>query len=366
MTVKIIIKHVYLFASILLLLIGCQSQDEKFEPRLRSVKYQTIAAGSLGTSRTFSGLAEASTEADLSFKVAGTIQSLPVKVGNHLKPGQIIAKLDPSQYQLQAQQAQASLSQANAGLRNANASFERVKGLYENNNASRHDLDSARAAADSNLAQVKAAKKALELAKLNIAYTQLKASAACDVAEVNVSSNENVSSGQPIVKVTCGNKLDVEISVPGNYIAAIYQDMPVKVSFSVMPGQFFQASVTEVGVAAISGGSTFPVTVTLDETRPGLRSGLAAEVAFNFKESSKTSSMIVPSFAVSEDTHGRFVYLVKAGNKDNIGIIQRQTVNIGELRSDGIEILQGLNPGDKVVTAGVTAIKEGLEVRLLP
>lgn len=350
----------------LLILNACQPEETIQETRLRSVKYHTVANGLNGTSRTFSGLAEASDKADLSFRVAGKILSLPVKVGDHLKPGQTIATLDPSQYQLQAQQSQASLAQARAGLRNAKASFERLKGLYENNNASRHDLDSARAAADSNRAQVNAAKKALQLAQLNIAYTKLTANAACDVAEVNVSNNENVTNGQPIVKVTCGNSLDVIVSVPGNYIASIRQGMLVTVQFSIMPNQPFTAKVTEVGVAAVSGGSTFPVTVTLDEAPETIRSGLAAEVSFNFSEKEHSEGFTVPSFAVSEDTQGRFVYLVKSTDIDTIGIIHRQTVSIGEIRPDGLEILQGLKSGDKVITAGVTVINDGLKVRLNP
>ena len=348
----------------LLMLTACGQQEAKVESRLRSVKYLTIKAGTHGSSRTFSGLAKASTEANLSFKVAGTILSLPVKVGDHLQKGQIIATLDASQYELQAQQAQASLAEAMAGLRNSRAAFERVKGLYENNNASRHDLDSARASADSSQAQVNAARKALQLARLNINYTQLKANKLCGVAEVNVSSNENVTSGQSIVKVTCGDSLDVEVAVPGNYIAAIKQAIPVKVTFSVLPGKILPAKVTEVGVAAISGGTTFPVTVTLIENLDELRSGLAAEVTFSFPKSLETTAVTVPPVAVSEDSQGRFVYLVKPGESKNIGVIQRKTVSVGELTTDGLEIIDGLTTGDKVVTAGVTVIRDGLRVRL--
>ncbi len=357
-------KSYFLLISINLLLMACQQQEVKQEQRLRSVKYQTIQAGANGSSRIFPGLAKASTEADLSFRVSGTLISLPVKVGDHLKPGQTIAALDASQFQLQAQQAQANLAQTTAAWRNARAAYERVKGLYENNNASRHDLDAARALADSSLAQVHAAKKALELARLNIAYTRLKAKQTCDVAEVYAASNEFVSSGQSIVKVVCGSSLEVEVSVPGNYIAAIQHDMPVKVTFSVFPGKVFSAKVSEVGVAASGGGTTFPVTVTLNNIQPGLRSGLASEVTFLFPDNTQNLAAIVPAFAVSEDEQGRFVYLLLSGKNKAIGIIKRQTVRVGELTDQGLEILQGLTVGDKVVTAGVTVIRDGLQVRM--
>ncbi len=348
----------------LLLLTACQPQEVIQEQRLRSVKYQTIKAGVNGSSRIFPGLAKASTEADLSFRVPGTLISLPVKIGDHVKRGQTIAKLDPSQFQLQVQQAQATLAQATANWRNARAAYERVKGLYENNNASRHDLDAARALADSSLAQVNAAKKALELAQLNISYTHLKAKTDCYIAAVYVSSNEFVSSGQNIVNVVCGSSLDVDVAVPGNYIAAIRHAMPVTITFSIFPGKIFPAKVTEVGVATIGGGTTFPVTVTLNKQQPGLRPGLDAEVTFHFTENPRNITTIIPAFAVTEDENGRFVYLVEPDNTNATGTIKRQSVTVGELRDTGLEIIDGLTIGDKVVTAGVTVIRDGLQVKL--
>lgn len=354
---------IVIFCSILLS--GCEKEKATEEPRLRSVKYQEIKANNLGSSHTFSGLAKSSQEANLSFKIAGTIESLPVKVGQQLKAGQLIAQLDSSQNELQVQQSQASLAQAKAGLRNAKAAFERFKGLYENNNASRNDLDAARASADSNQAQVRAANKSLELARLNLSYTRLKSSKNCSIAEVNVENNENISSGQSIVKVSCGEQMDVEIAVPGLYVTAIQQNMSVEVTFNTLPGEKLAATVSEVGVASSAGGATFPVTVTLGKNPQGLRSGMVAEVRFNFSHKASAGDMIiVPTIAVGEDMHGRFVYIVKAGDTGNIGIIKRINVSVGELTANGLIITKGLTANDKVVTAGVTVIRDGLKVRI--
>jgi RND family efflux transporter MFP subunit len=347
------------------LLIGCEQEKTTEEPRLRSVKYQEIKTNNLGASRTFSGLAKSSQEANLSFKIVGTIQSLPMKVGQQLKAGQLIAQLDSSQYELQIQQSQAALAQAKAGLRNAKASFERLKGLYENNNASRNDLDAARASAESNQAQVRAANKGLELARLNLSYTQLKSNKDCRVAEVNVKNNENVGSGQSIVKVNCGQQMDVEVAVPGLYVTSIMQDMPVEVTFSTLPGKKLAATVSEVGVASSGGGATFPVTVSLKNNPQGLRSGMVAEVLFNFSHKASAGDIIVvPAIAVSEDMQGRYVYIVNPGDTKNVGIIKRINVSVGELTANGLTITEGLTATDKVVTAGVTVIRDGLKVRM--
>lgn len=354
----------YLIFVVSLLLSSCSDEPMVAETRLRSVRYVEVHSAENGIQRTFSGIAKASLEAELSFKVSGTVDSLPVEVGGQLQPGQLIAKLDASQFQLEVQQSQAALAQANASLRNALANFERLKRLYENNNASRSDLDSSRAGAESEQALVKAAEKALQLTRLKLSYTQLKANKTCDVADVLVSNNENVSSGQSIVMVTCGDQLEIEISVAESYIALITRGMKAQVRFSALPGQLFNGVVTEVGVASTAGGSTFPVSVLLSDATKGLRSGLAAEVTFQFVRQSTAlaSSIFVPPAAVAEDTAGTFVYLVKATNDQDEGIIERRPVDVGELSADGLEILSGLHSGEKLVTAGVTVIHDGLHV----
>ncbi len=355
---------IYFLLIISFLQTSCSDEEMVAETRLRTVRYMEIHGAANGIQRTFSGIAKASLEAELSFKVSGTVDSLPVEVGDQLNPGQLIARLDSSQFQLETQQSQAALAQANASLRNALSNFERVKRLYENNNASRNDLDSARAGAESEQALVKAAEKALQLTRLKLSYTELKANKVCNVADVLVSNNENVSSGQSIVMVTCGDQLEIEISVAESYIALINRGMSAQVRFSALPDQMFNGVVTEVGVASTAGGSTFPVSVLLSDNAKGLRSGLAAEVTFEFvrQPAQLASRIFVPPAAVAEDTAGTFVYLVQATANLNEGIIERRPVDVGELTADGLEIHNGLRSGEKLVIAGVTVIYDGLHV----
>lgn len=345
------------------LLLACSDNTEQTgeERPLRPVRYLSVSSVEQGRMHTFSGLAKASQESNLSFRVGGTIQSLPTEVGDQLQPGQLIAELDPYQYQLEAQQALANLSQAEATMRNARANFERVKGLYENNNVSRNDLDTARATAESSRAQVSAAKKALELARLNSSYTKLKASETCDVADVLTEMNENVSAGQTVVSVTCGEQLDVALAVPESMIVLIEKGMKATVGFSALPDKVFSAKVTEVGVATTT-GATYPVTVRLDGKADGLRSGLAAQVSIEFNLQNGNSNYILPAVAVGEDTAGRYVFIVEATGEKGIGLIRRQAVTTGELTPTGLEIIDGVRDGDKVVVAGVSVIREGFKV----
>lgn len=342
------------------LLAACGQQPETTQARLRAVKTMTVGTTDTERSRTFSGVSKSSLETRLSFKVAGSVEEVPVAVGDTLKAGQLIARLDDSVYDLQAQQAQADHARARAEERNASANYERVRGLYENSNASRNELDTARAGFESAKAQLTAARRALELARLSIAYSELKAAEDCSVASIAVAVGENVAIGQQVAMVACGDGIEVELFVPEGYVSQLRAGQPATVMFDAVPERSFTGTVIEVGVAA-AGGSTYPVTVSIDERRDDLRSGMAAQVRFDLPVQA-SAAYTIPPVAVGEDRDGRFVYLVTAGERPGVSIVRRQAVTTGELTSDGMEILSGLSSGDRVVTAGLSVVRDGLEV----
>ena len=116
---------------------GCGGDPAPPEPTLRSVRTVTVEGSGAPQSRTFSGTSKAGQQSRLSFKVAGTVDDLPVSVGDRLERGQLVARLDPFQFSLEAERAQAELVSAQVTERNAAANYERTKELYADNNASR-------------------------------------------------------------------------------------------------------------------------------------------------------------------------------------------------------------------------------------
>ena len=342
-------------------MIACEQQQPVQEAPSRTVKTITVEAVDDSRTRSFTGVSKSAQEAKLSFKVSGTLTALNVAVGDNLAKNQTIATLDATTFQLQLQQSQADLARTQAEERNANAAYQRVKGLYENQSASRNELDTARASAESAKAQVSAVARAVELARLNQSYTVLKAKEACSVASTSADVGENVNAGQEIVRVNCGETLNIDVSVPESLIAAFKPGMKGNIRFNALPDQRFQGEVNEVGIAA--SGTAFAVTVNIASTE-GLRSGMAAQVDFEFDN--LQTLPVVPTASVSEDEQGRFVYLLMPGESADHGLVKRQTVEIGELTAKGIEIVDGIQPGDKLITAGISVIRDGLVVKDTP
>ena len=351
-----------LVLSILFWSAGCADTEEAVEEQLRPVRATIVEERSAARARTFSGTSQSSQVSRLSFKVSGTLEDLSIKVGDVLRRGQAIGRVDPSLFELEAQQAEANLLQIQAAERSAAANYQRVKGLYANNNAARNDLDTARANAESAAAQVRAAEKQLELARLNVSYTRLAVTTDCSVASVDVEVNEFVAAGSTVATVNCGRDLEVDLSIPESLIGALSEGLPVEVRFDAVPGEFFDGSITEVGVAA-RGGATFPATVAIAGDHPQLRSGLAAEVSFELGSQTDGDVFLVPLSAVVEDTEGRFVYVAEPSGSGE-AVVRRRPVEIGELTEAGVEIIAGLGGGEHVVTAGASLIRDGLRVLL--
>ena len=348
------------------LVAGCGQQEKIVQPKeppLRPVRYTVVKAAGAERERTFTGSARAGFRSKMSFKVSGTIKKLSVKLGDQVRAGTLLAALDEKDYKLKVQQSEAALEQANAASRNAEARYGRVRSLYENNSISRSELDAARAAAEQAKASVQMLERQLEQAKLQVTYTRLIAPSNCSIAAVQAEVNENVAPGQAVVLVTYGASPEVELSMPEAYIALVEKGTTVQVAFDALPDRTFPAVVTEVGVAMRSISTTFPVVVRLLKDVAEIRPGMAASVVFRFDKYSDKERFLIPPFAVGEDTRGRFVYVIKE-LKDGIGKIARQEVKTGPLTSSGLEVFHGVKPGDVVVTAGVSKIKEGLKVKV--
>jgi len=344
-------------------LLSCGGEPPSPEPPLRPVRYQVVEASGGRRVRTFSGVTRSEVESNLSFRVAGNVQRVLVLNGDSVEQGQLIAELDPTDFELQVDEAEAAVLQTQAQARRADADYERVRGLYENRNASKSDLDAARAAAESARAQIDASLQRLEQARSRLSYTRLRAPVGGSIGRVDVEVNENVQAGQRVAMLSSGARPEVEVAVPESLIGELEVGDPVSVRFDALPGREFPAEMIEVGVAATGLATTFPVTVRLAEARAEVRSGMAANLDFTFGEEGAPDRVLAPSHAVLEDRDGRFVYIV-VPSEPGRGQVQRRAVTIGELTGEGLEILDGLSDGDRLVTAGVSQIHDGLEVKL--
>lgn len=351
-------------AALVLPITTCGGPETEVEEQIRPVRYAKVFTVGGGRVRTFSGSAKAGIESRLSFKVAGTISNLAVQVGQEVNPEDVIAELDPEDYRLNKERVEESLKRAKVEARNAGRNFEDIRQLFERNRVSRTDFENARTAAEAADKAVAAIEKELALANRQLDYTKLTAPAKGVISAVSVEVSENVSAGKTVVNLIRDSVPEVTVSVPEAFISFVERGSPVVISFDAIQDRTFNGTVTEVGVTIGQRLATYPVTVQLDEKSSEIRSGMVAEVTFSLQSFGVEERILVPPVAVGEDRQGRFVYVVKPTGAEDLGVVNRRAVRIGELTVGGLEIIEGLTDGELVVTAGISHIHDGLTVEL--
>lgn len=347
--------------SIIAFFLSC-GEKEEIKEIIRPVRIEQVFSTGGERIRTFSGVVQSGTESKLSFKVPGTVQKVNVDIGSKVTAGQLLVQLDPTDYDIQVKEAENARDMARAAEIQAESNYERTRALYENRSASKSALDAARAAFESAHEQDNISKKRRKLARNQLEYTSLKAPVAGAISNVMVEENENVAAGQPVVFLTSGSDLEVKITMPEILIADVREGDDVLITMDAIQGKEFKAKITEVGIASTAYSTTYPVLVKLIETDPDIRPGMAAEVMFTFKSESKKECFVVPPASVGEDRSGKFVFVVEPV-EEGFGIVHKDSVKIGDLTPDGLEILDGLKDGSYLVTAGVSRIQDSLKVR---
>jgi len=371
MSLNRVLFHRAWAAALALFAVGCA--EEAVEPpplQPRPVRYASVESVGGARTRIFSGTAVAAVETRLSFKVNGTIERLTVDVGDQVKRGELIAELDPVDYQLQVERLEAALAQADAQLKNFESDFRRIRGLYERDNASQDDYDAARAGVESARANMSSIEKQIQQASLQVSYTKLYAPEAGQVASVDAEVNENVASGRTIVMLNVAATPEVEVGIPELLIGEIERGARIsKITFTALPGQTASGLVTEVAPTAASGMTTYPVRIRLTSGARGVRPGMAAEIEFRVNAGAGPVRTVVPPHAVGEDRQGRFVWIVEPAGEGE-ATVARRTVATGDLVAAGqasaIEVVSGLEEGELVVTAGVNVLEDGQRVRIRP
>jgi RND family efflux transporter MFP subunit len=350
---------IYIVLATILLIHGCSGEPAPPREILRPVKTIIVGQQNADKQWTFAGTAEDALETDLSFRVAGKIVNFPAdQIGRKFSKGQILARLDPADYDLELRQADANLQQIRANYIRAEADVKRIRQLFDRKVISRSELDQSEADFKSYEAQLSASSKKLDIARKRLNYTTLYAPFDGWVGNVKTNIHQNVQSGQGIISFNAGLQMKMYVSVPDTLISQIQEGGDVAVIFDALPGRILNGKVMEISVGS-NQGSTYPVKVYLDNTDKAIRSGMSGQVKF-IGHTNGNGGIFLPPAAVTSSSDGvRSVWLVDVEKST----VTSHPVSLGILTVHGIEILAGVKPGDMVVIRGVNHLKEGLKVR---
>ncbi|MCO4820821.1 MAG: efflux RND transporter periplasmic adaptor subunit [Flavobacteriaceae bacterium] len=346
-----------------LLTFSCGKKEKVVAEVLRPVKYTEVSYLGGDIIREFSGTAKTEKIINLSFRNTGIIIELNMKLGQIVKKGDLLAKLDNVQSRLNYEAAIESKNSAESQMNTAKLSMNRIRNLYEKGSSSLSDYEDAKNSYRTAVASFESSKRSVAIQQEQIRYGFLYAAEDGVIATVNSEVDENVSPGEVVGVLNAGSAIEISLGLPESIINSVKKDIEAQVSFTAISGEIFKAKVTEVAPALDSNTSTYPVTVMVKDSDSRIKSGMAANVLFEFPvDHSIEKTVVVPSSAVGEDGTSRFVFLIN--EDDNKVTVKKHPITVGDLTPEGFEIKSGLTVGQKVATAGLQTLLDGQEVKL--
>lgn len=334
------------------------------EERIRPVRTAKAIVAPQAIKRRFAASSQAASTSNISFRVSGIIAEFPAQVGISLKKGDLIASLDSNDYQIKLAQERAALERVMANAANTKSRFRRVEKLFAEHTVSEMDYETAKAEYQAGVADVRQARRSVELSSDQLAYTRLLAPAdGCSVTEASAAENENITAGQTVAIVSCGAIMEVLASVPESVVGRVTIGQEVEAVFNAIKNQYFKAEVTEIGISSSANG-VYTITARLLGNHSELRPGMAAELMLARRFDVSANHVWVPMAAVGEEDQKRFVMVYQPVD-EKIGKVQRVEVDVGRYAVGLMEITRGLRKDQKVITAGLSQIQDGLTVKLL-
>ena len=351
-----------LLSSLMLLLLGACSKPPPPPEPVRAVKTMVIAPASAGASYEYAGEIRARIESKLGFRVGGKMLERPVNVGDPVKAGQVLARLDPRDLRLGEDVARAAVTSAAVNLQQADADFKRYRDLRDQGFISGAELERRETTLKVAQAQLAQARAQSGVQGNQAGYAALTADAGGVITGVDVEPGMVVAAGAPVLRLAHDGPRDVVFSVPEDKVALVQaiaaRQGKVRVRLWSSSGGEVAATIREISAAADPATRTFLVKADLGEAANAPRLGQTATVSIVAPRVAGVAR--VPLSALKEDHGKSTVWIVDPGSMTTVS----RQVSIGGAEGNEAVVIAGLSSGDRVVTAGVHVLSAGQKVKL--
>ncbi len=317
----------------------------------------TIAYQRHARSLVLAGTVVPRVEATLGFRVAGKIVQRSVDAGTIVKPGDLIAQLDPSDYRLAVDNARAALASADADYIRAKADHERYLSLRGSAAFTPQTLEQRQSLAATTLARVDQARSQLASAEHNLAYTELRADAPGVVTAVQAEVGQVMAQGQGVVRVARTDELEILVGVPENRLKAVRESAAASFDLWSDPGHRHAAKLRELSPSADPMTRTYPARFSVIDPPEFIGLGMTATLAFERPDAATVAE--VPLSAIFQRGTQPAVWVVDRES----GTVTLRPVTIARWRDDTAAIASGVKEGEMIATAGVHKLEAGQKVK---
>jgi len=340
-----------------LALAACGNEKPPVEA-VRPVITLKVAGGATATRDVYSGEVRARYETELGFRVGGKILARAVDAGARVTKGQVLARLDPEDAKLVADAAKAQVASADADLALAKAELDRSADLLERKFISQSAYDVKQQVYRAAKARHDQMQSQAAVSFNQASYTTLVADADGVVLAAMGEPGQVVVAGQPVLKVARVGEKDVVVNAPEGQLARFCVGEDVGLSLWSAPEAVFRGRIREIAGGADPVTRTYQVKVAAVDPPETARIGMTANVHFN--SAVDAGLVVLPLTALAGDKSAPAVWIVDPATSK----VKLRRVKVGQFREDGVTIVEGLAPGEVVVTAGVHKLRADQLVRV--
>jgi RND family efflux transporter MFP subunit len=344
----IVVRKAYLVGLACLAVSACEEPPEPQEI-VRPIRAIKVVDAEGLSGRTFPCRAQPIQEINISFDVPGRLVERPVDVGAEVEASDLLAKLEPSDFQN-------ALAQAEARAKQALAMRDRIAQALQTGAVAEQDLTDAQADLDASSSEVEIRAKALD-------DTQLRAPFYGMIVATYVENFQNVQAKQPVMRLVDISSVECVVNIPETLISTVPYVRDISVTFDAFPNHQIPAVISEIGREASETTRTFPITMVMDqptdiEILPGMAGRSTASVVLP-DDSGDTGYDVPMSALFSDDGERSLVWVIDEAS----GIASKREVEKLAAGSTGMRI-RGVAPGDWIATTAVHFLREGQQVRL--
>ena len=358
-----------LAVSALIFLSACEQEPLVEKEVIRQVRAMQVTDITQFRQRQFPGIAKATQEVDLAFRVSGPLTELPINVGDVVSKGDIVARIDPRDFQVQVNNARGQLDRAKAQLKRTEADFNREMNILSEDAGatSQAAVERKEAFRDQARADIKSVQATVTSATDSLKYTYLRAPFDGIVVSTYVENFEDVQAKKPIVRIVDDSSIEMIINIPESLISMVSQVTNIEVVFDPFPTVKVLAEIKEIGTEASKSTRTYPVTLIMNQPSevkilPGMAGKATGEPSAT-EGVQLATGIQVPLTAIfsPDDIEKTYVWIIDKQSKQ----VTKREVTTGSLKDSGIIVTQGLNAGEWIATAGVHYLREGMDIKIL-
>jgi len=357
---------------LILLIAGCAEEPQIAVKKIPAVKTQVVASERSLGSRRISAVIEAERTTTLAFPMGGTVSEILFDLGDTVRQGQVLAKIDPAPFEIALRSANAQLTAAQSSLLAAREQYRRIKTLHDQGIVPRVELDNQRAALRNAESSLEVAQAQRVKAQDDLRRTTILAPFDGRIAEKNVTAFQEVGSGEAVLRMIGDGELKARALVPESLVRSLRPGEAVAVTFPTLPGAQVDGAIAEIGASA-EGGNAYPVLVSLDTkqaTADGVLVGAAAAVEFPAAGDAQAAIFLVPMSALAMSDVPGLSAEGGTGGKAPLFVFQPaeskvtlRLVEVQGFRGNMLAVVSGLSESEEVVVAGASFLQDGMAAR---